>query len=61
MDEVTFLWQGPHEPGSDASFHIFGPGVIIEYAGQNLGGNPLDHLHSIYRDPTNEYGVKWLR
>ena len=60
LDETVFLWQGPHKPGSDASFHIFGPGLIIEYAGQNLGGDPLDHLHSIYRDPTNEYGVKWM-
>ncbi|MGJ8725426.1 MAG: DUF3500 domain-containing protein [Roseibacillus sp.] len=60
LDETVFLWQGPHVPGSDASFHIFGPGLIIEYAGQNLGGDPLDHLHSIYRDPTNEYGVKWI-
>ena len=60
LDETVFFWQGLHKPGSDASFHIFGPGLIIEYAGQNLGGDPLDHLHSIYRDPTNEYGVKWL-
>ena len=60
LDQTTFLWKGPVQPNSDASFHIFGPGIIIEYAGQNLGGDPLDHLHSIYRDPTNEYGVKWL-
>ena len=61
LDETFFFWQGPHQPGSDASFHIFGPGVIIEYAGQNLGGDPLDHLHSIYRDPSNEYGAKLLK
>ncbi len=33
-----------------------GPSLIIEYACQDLGGNPLDHLHTMYRDPTNEYG-----
>ena len=32
------------------------PSLIIEYACQDLGGNPLDHLHTMYRDPTNEYG-----
>ena len=61
LDETFFLWQGPQEVGSDASFHLFGPGLIIEYAGQNLGGDPLDHLHSIYRDPSNEYGAKWIK
>jgi len=60
LDETFFLWEGPHQPGSDASFHIFGPSVIIEYAGQNLGGDPLNHLHSIYRDPSNEYGRRWV-
>ena len=61
LDETFFFWEGPYEAGSDASFHIIGPNVIIEYAGQNLGGDPLDHIHSIYRDPTNEYGAKWLQ
>lgn len=61
LEETVFVWEGPHEPGSDASFHIDGPGLIIEYAGQNLGGDPLDHLHSIYRDPSNEYGAKWVK
>lgn len=60
LEETFFVWQGPQEVGSDASFHIFGPGLIIEYAGQNLGGDPLNHLHSIYRDPSNEYGAKWI-
>jgi hypothetical protein len=59
LDQTSFAWHGPHEPGSDMSYHIYGPGVIIEYNGQDLGGDPLDHLHSIYRDPTNEYGAKW--
>ena len=61
LDKTHFAWHGPHKPGSDASYHIYGPGVIIEYMGQDLGGDPLDHLHSIYRDPTNEYGVKWAK
>jgi hypothetical protein len=29
-------------------------------AGLGLGGDPTtNHVHSIYRDPTNEYGAKW--
>lgn len=60
LNKTHFAWHGPYKPGSDASYHLNGPGVIIEYSGQDLGGDPLDHLHSIYRDPTNEYGVKWV-
>ncbi|MFC7338948.1 DUF3500 domain-containing protein [Haloferula chungangensis] len=59
LDQTVFAWNGPYNLGSDMSYHLSGPGVIIEYSGQDLGGDPLDHLHSIYRDPSNEYGVKW--
>lgn len=56
FDKMKFSWNGKKESGSDVSYMIQSPSLIIEYACQNLGGNPLDHLHSVYRDPTNEYG-----
>ncbi len=56
IDKMTFAWSGPTAPKSDVSYYVFGPSLIIEYACQDLGGNPLAHLHSMYRDPTNEYG-----
>jgi hypothetical protein len=56
IDRMTFAWSGPVKDGSDVSYRIQGPSVLIEYACQDLGGNPRDHLHSMYRDPTNEYG-----
>ncbi len=56
IDQMHFSWQGPTEAVSDVSYRIQGPSLIIEYACQDLGGNPLDHLHTMYRDPTNEYG-----
>lgn len=58
VDEMTFGWWGPVEDGGDYSYRIQGPTLIIEYAGQDLGGDPHDHLHSMYRDPTNEYGAR---
>lgn len=61
LDQTVFAWNGPYDLGSDMSYHLSGPGVVIEYSGQDLGGDPLDHLHSIYRDPSNEYGVKWMK
>jgi hypothetical protein len=56
VDEMRFAWNGSTDAGSDVSYTIQGPSLIIEYACQDLGGNPLNHLHSMYRDPTNEYG-----
>ncbi|QDT00831.1 DUF3500 domain-containing protein [Adhaeretor mobilis] len=56
IDQMHFAWHGPTAAGSDVSYAIQGPTLIIEYACQNLGDKPTDHLHSMYRDPTNEYG-----
>ena len=56
IDQMKFAWNGSRDPKSDVSYTIQSPTLIIEYACQDLGGNPLDHLHSNYRDPTNEYG-----
>jgi len=57
--ETWFAWSGPTEKGGAAYFRIQGPTVIIEYAPQRLGGDATKHIHTIYRDPTNEYGAKW--
>lgn len=56
IEQTKFSWNGGREPKSDMSYTIQAPSLIIEYACQDLGGDPLNHLHSIYRDPTNEYG-----
>ncbi len=61
LAETWFAWSGPTEKGSAAYFRIQGPTVIIEYAPQRLGGDPTKHIHTIYRDPTNDYGAKWWK
>ena len=60
MDEIAkelpstfFAWFGPTIEGAAATFRIQGPSVIIEYAPQRA----TDHIHAIYRDPSNDYGV----
>jgi hypothetical protein len=57
-NRMTFAWWGPTEDAGDFSCRLQGPSLIIEYAGQDLGGDPHNHLHSMYRDPTNEYGAR---
>ena len=56
IEQMTLSWNGGKEKGSDISYRIQSPSLIIEYACQDLGGNPIDHLHSMYRNPKNEYG-----
>lgn len=56
VDEMHFAWNGATDVGSDISFTVQGPSLMIEYAGQDLGGDPLDHLHTMYRDFSNDYG-----
>ena len=61
LEETWFAWSGPLEKGGAAYFRVQGPMVLIEYAPQRLGGDPTKHIHTIYRDPTNDYGAKLLK
>jgi hypothetical protein len=33
--------------------------VVIEFSPQGVGGDPTMHVHTMYRDPTNDYGIKF--
>jgi hypothetical protein len=61
LDETYFAWSGPttHEPNKNGSayYRIQGPDLIIEFSPQGVGGDPTNHVHTMYRDPTNDYGV----
>jgi hypothetical protein len=58
LAETYFAWAGPTTNGKGAYFRIQGPTVLIEYAPQGQGDNSTDHIHTIYRDPTNDYAAK---
>ena len=64
LDETWFAWSGPTtaSPGRNITgyYRIQGPRLVIEYAPQTLGGDPSLHVHTIYRDPTNDYGRRTL-
>ncbi len=64
LPETWFAWSGPTTNGSSAYFRIQGPTLLIEYSPQRLRGSSgldLNHIHTIYRDPTNDYGAKFTR
>ncbi len=60
LQDTYFAWSGPttHMPNRNGSsyYRIQGPKVIIEFSPQGVGGDPTMHVHTIYRDPTNDYG-----
>lgn len=63
LDDTYFAWSGPatHEPGKNGSayYRIQGPKVVIEFSPQGVGGDLTMHVHTMYRDPTNDYGIKF--
>jgi hypothetical protein len=62
LGDTYFAWSGPvtHEPGKNGSayYRIQGPRLVIEFSPQGVGGDPTMHVHTMYRDPTNDYGIQ---
>jgi hypothetical protein len=62
LNETWFAWSGSAnaQVGTNifAYYRIQGPHLVIEYAPQELGGDASNHVHTMYRDPTNDYGRK---
>jgi Protein of unknown function (DUF3500) len=58
LNDTWFAWSGPatSSVGTNitAYYRIQGPHLVIEYAPQN--DEPANHVHTIYRDPVNDYG-----
>ena len=63
IGETWFAWSGPTDfttgRNGTSYYRIQGPELVIEYAPQRMGGDPSNHIHTIYRDPTNDYGRKF--
>jgi hypothetical protein len=58
LPETYFAWAGATVNGQPAYFRVQGPTVLIEYAPQGNGPGSTDHIHTIFRDPTNDYGSR---
>ena len=58
--ETWFAWSGPTNVAAGTNiasyYRIQGPHLVIEYAPQQMGGDASNHVHTMYRDPTNDYG-----
>ncbi len=63
LNDTWFAWSEPTTNGSGAYYRIQGPTLLIEYSPQQMRGGGLDttHIHTIYRDPTNDYGARLVK
>jgi hypothetical protein len=57
LESVTFAWAGPDARGRGHYYAIRGPSLLIEYDNTQNGAN---HIHSVWRDPTNDWGEDLL-
>jgi hypothetical protein len=56
VEQLHFSWRGPtNDVRSPFYYRVHGPRLIIEFAVQEA-----NHVHTIMRDPQNDYGVDWL-
>jgi hypothetical protein len=61
LDQTTFAWSGSTEIGNPIYYRVQGPTFTIEFAHQQGGGanaGGITHIHSIYREPGNDYGAQ---
>lgn len=62
LDQIYFAWMGDTEPiigeGHGHYYRIHGPTFLIEFDNTQNGGN---HIHSVVRDLTNDFGEDLLR
>lgn len=55
LNDGHFAWKGNTSPSDPVYYQIHIPGFFVEFSHQNLGGDPFNHLHSVYRSPNNDY------
>ncbi len=57
LGNTYFAWHGPVDGSGSIYYRIQGTNLILEFGIQGDLGSDAGHYHSIYRNPTNEYGT----
>jgi Protein of unknown function (DUF3500) len=55
---IHFAWAGSAEPGRPHYYRVHGPSFLIEYDNTQ---NNANHIHSVWRDPRNDWGEDLLK
>jgi hypothetical protein len=58
LEKIAFAWAGESERGKKHYYRIQGPTFLVEYDNSQNNGN---HIHSVWRDFTNDFGRDLLR
>jgi hypothetical protein len=58
IGQIHFGWAGSLEPRRPHYYRLHGPTVVIEYDNTQ---NDANHIHTVWHDPTREFGVDLLR
>ncbi|GAA3882923.1 DUF3500 domain-containing protein [Saccharothrix violaceirubra] len=60
LDRTTFAWYGDTKPGQPVYYRVQGPTFTVEFAyQQSQDAEGLMHIHSVYREPGNDYGAQF--
>ncbi|MEE2827149.1 MAG: DUF3500 domain-containing protein [Planctomycetota bacterium] len=57
-DKLFFAWAGSTEKGKPHYYSIQGPTFVMEYDNTQ---NQANHVHTVWRDLQNDFGVDWLK
>jgi Protein of unknown function (DUF3500) len=58
LAQLHFAWAGSLEPGRAHYYRLHGPTLLIEYDNTQ---NEANHIHSVWHDPRNDFGLDLLR
>jgi hypothetical protein len=58
LERLHFAWAGSTNLGKPHYYRIHGPDLLIEYDNTQ---NNANHIHTVYRDPKNDFGADMLR
>jgi len=62
LETLYFAWWGPtDDPAARYMFRVHGPSILIDYVREKSSDGGYNHVHSIARDPSNDYGSEWLK
>ena len=63
LEALHFAWMGPTDDISKRYYYrVHSPSILIEYVRERgVGSEGANHVHSIVRDPGNDYGEDWLQ
>jgi len=64
-EKIRFAWMGPTDRSEPYYYRLHGPTLLIEFENMYPPGRrnagPINHIHTVYREPGNDYGEMLLK